>query len=235
MAMTGIFLAAALVHGQGFSVGGFGGYGMPLGPELISEYWKGGLGFGGEIRFDLNERTKIALTYLNQTLKSDIGLEDLGLGLDDIDLDELTGYGFDVDMSLSGMDIKSNIITANIVQYLNNPGGGSAVYGTAGIGYYMIGVSDVKFEYSVSGSIYGVYFDESDKQTIDMSDEGEDKFGINGGLGLEMKAGSMILFAEAKLHYVFTDLEEPEEDFDKEGGNMMFLSILGGIRMPLGM
>jgi Outer membrane protein beta-barrel domain len=93
-----------------------------------------------------------------------------------------------------------------------------AIYGTGDIVYRFQTSPESTFRpYLIGGG--GVY---NLKPTGDDVPDGADsqtKFGLNGGAGFDIKAGSASLFAEARFHNVFTD-----------GSNTNFLPITAGIR-----
>jgi opacity protein-like surface antigen len=99
------------------------------------------------------------------------------------------------------------------------PEASTGFYATLGGGYYMVKTENPdKVELTIQG------------ETIDITDEftgnssaDENKFGVNGGLGLEIAMGSSLaLFAEGKYHLIFT------ED-DKIG----LITVMGGLRFSL--
>ena len=91
------------------------------------------------------------------------------------------------------------------------------IYGTGNIVYRFRTSPESTFRpYLIGGG--GVY---NLKATGDdaAGDNSSTKFGLNGGAGFDIKAGSASLFAEARFHNVFT-----------EGSNTNFLPITAGIR-----
>ena len=241
--LLSLFVVGAL-FAQGTSISGFGGIGMPMSPAFLKDNYKSGLAFGANLRYNLNERTALSIGYQNQTLKSDFGDDFLmtiaGDEIDLEDLEDLEDLGFsldDLNMELSGLDAKANIITANLVHYLTPPSTGSGLYVTGGAGLYMMKVTDPEIKISFMGI--------SQSETVELDIETKNKMGINAGLGFEMLfGGNMFLFVEGKYHYIFTDAMdlmgidevEDEEMLDALGiddSKLSFISIVGGLRIPL--
>lgn len=234
-------IAVSALFAQGTSIAGFAGLGMPMGPEFLKENWKNGLGFGGDVRFHLNERTAISVGYMHQTFKADLDkiseIVESSLDLDELDLSDYldSDMNFDYSFSIEGLNVKANIITANLIYYLTPPSSGTGLYLTGGAGYYMMGLSDAELKYDYSIDYLGIQYSDSGSESVDMSDSDENKMGINGGLGFEFLFGAnMFLFVEGRYHYIFTDFDDVEETFGMESGKASFISIMGGLRIPLG-
>lgn len=175
-----------LVHAQrsagSFSIGGHAGAGLPIGPESFSEDFGIGLGFGGELKFNISEKTSIAGSFTIQKMM----LDDEKIKND---------YMAATDDKIEGGDVTTNIISVNLVQYFTPPDASMGFYLTAGGGYYMMSADDIKITQSGGGSL-----------TIS-TDKWENNFGINGGAGLEFGGGTLCFFAEGKFHYIFTEVE----------------------------
>jgi opacity protein-like surface antigen len=174
-----------------FSIGGFGGVGLPMGPSEFKDNWKMGIGFGGEIKYQLTDMTGLAASFTLQPFKinEDAFADEMGVNLDD--------YTIEID----GGDVKVNIMSANLIQYFTPPSAGIGLYLTAGGGYYQFSFDDVTARVLYQGEVVI-------EQTVDVN-ESENKMGLNGGLGLEMTLGSnLFLFAEGKYHYVFTESDK---------------------------
>jgi opacity protein-like surface antigen len=173
-----------LVHAQrsagSLTIGGFGGIGLPIGPESFAENFKMGLGFGGELKFNITEKTSIAGSFTMQKLMLD-------------DDKTLADNGASAGDKIEGGDISTNIISVNLIQYFTPPDAFMGFYLTAGGGYYMMSASDITITQSTGGSL-----------TIS-TDAYDNNFGINGGAGFEFGAGTLCFLAEGKFHYIFTE------------------------------
>jgi len=212
-----------------FSIGGFGGVGMPMGPEFFKDFLKMGIGFGGEFKYNFTEMTSFAASFTYQPFKLD----------EDKIIEEVT-EGEEIpegmEITVEGGTLKMSIISANLIQYFTPPEASAGFYVTAGGGYYTTKIADAKLKWA--------YMGESDEMELWKEEDwkpengfGLDKsgFGINGGLGLEMRLGTnMFLFAEGKYHYTFVEInaidEEMKEDVKKEFGKLSFITIMGGVR-----
>jgi opacity protein-like surface antigen len=186
----------------GISIGGFAGMGMLQKPEFIKKSWKNTIGYGGELKYTVNETTSLAAGYTLIPFK---------LNVDDV-------FGADAaGVSISGGELKTGIISANLLKYFTSPEASAGFYLTLGGGYYMFTFNDIKVD--------GVSQEVTDQKT-------EKKFGLNGGLGLEIKmADKLALFAEGKYHYVFTK-EEKNVEADMKG-KLQFITVMGGLRFSL--
>ena len=97
------------------------------------------------------------------------------------------------------------------------------IYGTANIVYRFQTSSESTFRpYLIGGGgVYNLKATGNDAA----GDDSRTKFGINGGAGFDIKAGSAALFAEARFHNVFTK-DEPDFTF-----NANYLPITVGVRV----
>lgn len=206
LALTLIAALAVPVFAQrtpgSISIGGFAGIGMPQKPTFIKNSWKNSLGYGGELKYNVNETTSLAAGYTIIPFK---------LNVDKV-------FGADAaGVSISGGELKTGIISANLLKYFTAPEASAGFYLTLGGGYYMFTFNDIKVD--------GEALEISDQKT-------ENKLGVNGGLGLEIKmADKLSLFAEGKYHYVFTK-EEKNVEADMKG-KLQFITVLGGLRFSL--
>lgn len=92
------------------------------------------------------------------------------------------------------------------------------IYGTGNIVYRFQTSPESTFRpYLIGGG--GVYNLKATGNDVPDGTDSSTKFGVNGGAGFDIKAGSASLFAEARFHNVFT-----------EGSNTNFLPITAGIR-----
>ena len=247
--LVGMLLSLFVVGGlfaQGTSVSGFAGVGLPMSPSFLKDNYKSGLGFGGNITFKLNERTALSLGYQNQTFGSDFGDDFINnliatMG-DEFDIGDYEDSGITPEeiadlIELGGLNAKTNIITANLVHYLSPSSSGSGIYVTGGVGYYMMKIEEPEISINFMGFNLDLPMEDWDSET-------KNKIGINAGLGFELLfGGNMFLFVEGKYHFVFTDaedlieIEEGEDElleaFGIDNGKVAFLSIVGGLRIPL--
>ena len=208
LAVVVMLVPAALAFGQISFVGGFGSYCMPMAPETFTDYWEADIGFGGEVAFSMSETSALVGSFhmLNHKLDGEKILDDMGYG----------GMG----LELEGGNLTGYAITANFMKYLSPPSAGAGFYVTAGGGYYSFKPDDA----TLSGL--------GQSQDIEMAEESETGFGLNGGVGIQFGSGSFAFFAEGRYHMTFIEMEE-EEGFAGEGGNVAFLTVKGGIRLTL--
>jgi len=197
------------------SLGGFGGVGMPQGPKEFKDYFKTSIGFGGELKYNMNETTSLGLsfTYMPFKINEDKMKEDFTAEMGDVP-----------GLTLSGGESKINIISANVIKYFTQPDASTGFYLTLGGGYYMHSMGDLKV--SAQG----------ESETIKGDDlaKAENKFGVNGGLGLEFNAGEKLaVFVEGKYHYIFTKEEKDAETGETSGGKTTFITAMAGLRLSL--
>jgi hypothetical protein len=92
------------------------------------------------------------------------------------------------------------------------------IYGTGNIVYRFQTSPESTFQpYLIGGG--GAYNLKATGSDVPDGTDSSTKFGLNGGAGFDINAGSASLFVEARFHNVFT-----------EGSNTNFLPITGGIR-----
>jgi len=194
-----------------YSLGGFGGMVMPMGPKGFKDYFKSGIGFGGEFKYNVNPTTSLGLSYTYVGFKAK---EDAFRTLFEGMLFKPAGT-----MTITIDPYTVSIISANFIKYFTQPEASTGFYLTLGGGYYMMKSPDVKVEMDgISDTEKG---------------EKENRFGLNGGLGMEIKAGQkMNFFVEGKYHYVFTKDESNSNNSDS--GKLNFITILAGLRFALG-
>jgi hypothetical protein len=194
-----------------FSIGGFGGVGLPMGGEFFKDYYKMGIGFGGELKYNFSEMSSLVGSFTYQAFKID----------KDEFIDLMAGVIPGATVEFEGGDVKTSIISANFLQYFTQPDASAGFYITAGGGYYTYKTDDVNYSLVAQGKTY------------EGTEEGESEsgFGINGGLGLEiMMGGKICLFAQGKYHYTFVEIEGDEE-MGIEDTKISFVTIMGGIRI----
>jgi len=204
-----------------FSIGAFGGINNIMSPEVPKDWLKMGIGFGGELKYNLTKMTALTanFTYISHEVEVDAMNEDF----DSIFPGATLEY--------EGGDLKANIISGNVLQYLTKPEASFGLYATIGAGYYMVKTTTATMKLSYMGTVIS-------DETWD--EESEDKFGLNGGLGFEIMMGDKLsLFAEGKYHLVFTGQgDEDDAEFEeaigkKITGKTSFISAMGGIRFSL--
>jgi opacity protein-like surface antigen len=196
------------------TLSGYGGVGLPLKPDFFKDYFKLGVGFGGEVRFNLAKMTSLSASFTHQLFR--------------LNTDKFTDYVTETrlgDVKVSGGNIKCNIISVNLIEYLTPPEARSGFYLTLGGGYYMLPSGEVTVKVGLL----------SYTEKIDID---EKKFGLNGGLGLEASLNPYLnLFIEGKYHLVFTEEtsnasmdEDANSDFS---GKTSFITVMGGLRFQL--
>lgn len=193
------------------ALGGFVGTGHPMSPEFFKDYWKtGGIGFGGEVIYNLTNKISLGARFHHLPFPLD-GDELLA----EIPLPE------GATLTLEGGDINANIFSANVLAYLTPPEASVGFYLTGGASLYQISSTEITMTAEYQG------------QTFSETQEGEemdDKFGINGGVGIEINAGGMFnVFAEGRYNYRFG--KEEGGPPEAEAGTVNFLSLLGGVRI----
>ncbi len=199
------------------TVGGFGGMGMPMGGEFFKDYYGMGIGFGGMFQYNLSEMNSLVGSFTLQSFKVDAdAFTDLMAGM-------IPVAGATVEME--GGNVKTTIISANFVRYLSQPDASMQLYFTAGGGYYSFKPEDMTVKITVPGQVIP-------DETIE-GEDAETGFGINGGLGFEIKMGPKLsLFAEGKYHYTFVEIEGVEA-LQTEDEKISFITAMGGIRIGL--
>ena len=199
-----------------YSLGAFGGIGLPMGGEFFKDYYKMGIGFGAEFKFNFTEKSSLGASFTYQPFKfdSDPFIDFLS------DLMMVPGLTIELD----GGDVNTSIFSANYFQYFTPPDASLSFYLTAGGGYYSFSTTDMSIVMKVSG-----------QTLVDETEQGESEsgFGINGGLGIEFLMGTkMYIFAEGKYHYTFVEIEG-DEDLEIEDTKLSFVTVKGGIRFIL--
>jgi len=198
-------IPASLVFGQRkagtFSIGAYANYGLPMGPEEFKDYFDPGIGFGGEIGYNIGEKTTLAASFTAAPfkIKTDAFTEEMG---------DMEGYDVEVD----GGNLRTNIISVGINQYFTAPDAALGFFVAVAGGYYMMSAEDATITVKYQGE---TVYDE----TMPGGDA-DNKFGANAGVGLEFQVAPIAsVFAGAKYHYVFT-----EDDATS------FVTIFGGVR-----
>jgi len=202
-----------------YSIGAFGGLGMPMGPKDFKDSFKKAIGFGGEFKYNMNETTSLAVSFSYVPLK--------------LDVDKLTGdlgtmKAAAADLKITGGNLNVSPISVNLIKYFSPPEASAGIYATLGGAYYMMKFTDMKISSTYSFGGQTQTFEETAKG------ESENDFGLNGGLGVEFKAGETVnIFVEGKYHYIFTKNDATDGESNKAGDKMQYLSVFGGIRLGL--
>jgi opacity protein-like surface antigen len=154
------------------------GVSLPGSPQLFRDYWSMGFGGGAGIEYAIGPVASIggSVEYNGFRFDSEKFLAQFGFG----------GLGVEV----SGGNISAVVVAANVKAMLGTTPGVATPYLTAGMGIMSVSSSDVVVTYQGSSS----------KTSVD----GETAFGITGGAGLEIPAGSAWIFVEAKYGVGFT-------------------------------
>lgn len=222
------FLLSANRDSGTFSLIGYGGFGKTNKPVFIKDYYKSALGYGGTFQCNINDNTALSISYTCLPFKIN----------KDKFVEEAMNYaqpGFeDVDIDIQARDggFKASFFSANWIKYFNPPYSSAGYYLALGGGYYMIKREDATVNGTVTVGTHPVSIPE-----VHIDGNGsENKFGLNGGLGIEINVGeSVSIVIEGKYHYVFTKDEEQEEIGGSEtSGKFQFLTVMGGIRIGLG-
>jgi len=124
-----------------FSFGGFGGVGLPMKPSSFKDYWKMGIGFGGEVKYNFSEMSSFSASFTYLPFKLD---QDAFKKL-------VAGMAQGMDIEITGGAVKTSIISANFLQYFTPPEASASLYFTAGGGYYMFKPSDVTIKATYQG------------------------------------------------------------------------------------
>ena len=202
-----------------YSLGAYGGIGLPMGGEFFKDYFKMGTGFGGEFKFNFSERSSLGASFTYQPFKlnNDEFTDALSLLFSEL----MAGTS----VSIDGGNVNTNIISANFFQYFTPPDASLSFYATAGGGYYSFSTSEATIVVTLGGQ---TVFEDTNE-----GGDSESGFGINGGLGLELLMGTkMYIFFEGKYHYTFIE-QEGIEELDIEAAKISFVTVMGGIRFIL--
>ncbi|MBN2200558.1 outer membrane beta-barrel protein [bacterium] len=189
-----------------YSIGAFGGVAMPQGPEEFKDYFKSGLGFGGEFKYNVNPKMSLAGSF---------SMVNFGYNVDQLEKEfDLEGAKLTVD----GGGVKVNVIQANVLYYLMPAGSATELYAIGGGGYYMMTPKNPdKVEIEFEGEKLDI------TEMFEMGEEeSENDFGVQFGVGMDLPLGSMNLFFEGKYHIVFTEDESTK-----------LLSVMAGLRFPM--
>jgi hypothetical protein len=189
LAVLGLALVASCAYAQRtpgtYSIGAFGGVAMPQGPEEIKDAFKSGIGFGGEVKYNVNPKVSLAGSFSMVSFK----YKDIKEG--------------GVTATLEGGGFKTNVIQANVLYYLMPAGSATELYAIGGGGYYMQ-TMEVPDKIKVGGETYD-YSDFIGEETENKITEND--LGVQFGVGMDLPLGSMNLFFEGKYHIVFTEDE----------------------------
>lgn len=176
-----IFCTQLLAQG-GISIKLSGGVGLPLKPTEIKDAYKMGFHGGAAVMFHLSKSVTIEGEADYTVFKID----------DDKLLKEMNVSG--MNLKFSGGDLSSLTIMGNLKLYL--------VPATNPLSLYVFGgggLASVKFA-EIEITIPGFYTDKTPSTT-------ESKAAAQAGAGIQIGAGSLTLFAEAKYVNVFTEDE----------------------------
>jgi opacity protein-like surface antigen len=188
---------------RAFTLGASGGLGVPVGD--FGERVKTGFNVGAHLAFKpavLPFGVRVEGQFNRFGIKG-VGLDDLGGGDIDGEFDEEFPFDFDIDGN-------ARIISGTINGVLGVPAASSAVRP------YLIGGAGVYNE-KVSINILGLSVSDS-----------RNKFGLNGGAGIEFGLGGLAAFIEARYHVIF-DAEDDEET-GASGSNTQYVPISFGIK-----
>lgn len=207
-----IIFASTLVFARtpgSYSIGGFGGLSLPQGPDEFKDYFKSGIGFGAEVKYNLNEKTSLVGSFASIPFK---------FNEDKMAEDIAEWVGDEIEVNIEGGGFKVNAIQADLLYYLSQPEASTGLYITGGGGYYMSKTQNPdKVEITYLGETIDI------TEEFEGEEETENDLGVNFGAGLELAMGTSInLFVEGKYHIVFTEDESTK-----------FITLMGGLRLSL--
>ncbi len=149
-----------------------------------------------------------------------------------------TGYNVSVFLNMTNTTSPVGFRIEGLYNEMAFPGGGSASHriaggtanltydlqgmsGSATSGLYVIGGVGLYGSYDRSTASDGFVFDSNNSPT-------QTNFGLNGGLGYRFPLSDMTAFAEARVHFLFTNSNNPA-DPNYNAGNATFIPIVFGI------
>ncbi len=214
-----MFTSSQLVA-QSLSVGLFGHFNFPQTPKSFKDSFTTGIGLGGELKYDLSNRTSLRFNWRcqSQDIKTD----------DDIIIDELVGGPIEgVTFNVRGGDISMSSISTNIIHYILQPKHLPSLYFTIGGSFHFIKTKDFCLDGTFEGQTMIVITYYAPEETVV-------KLGIHEGFGLEKTIQNRFaVFTEIQYTYIFTGSLTKEYIWDYNYDpdlKLSYLTLFAGIR-----
>jgi hypothetical protein len=181
--------------------------GLPQSPDRFVDIWNPGAGIGAEARLHLSKFDALSVGFAVQTFGLD---RQKYLG----SVGPRVGATWEV---IGGGSIQTSLLTVDYVRYFTRPRSGPGFYLLAGGGFYMERPKDIEIEATIIYPGFPKY-----KFTAD-ADEPENRPGLNGGAGVELRLSSRIALAVESRYHLFFSRNE----------NTSFLTVSGGLRIGI--
>jgi len=256
LSLPGILAPADRKAGS-FSVNGFAGPCVLLGPSDFRQYYRPRVGFGGMLRYSITEKSVIGIGYLRIPYRLDRNRfeKELRDGIRLSELDVLGLHTSSLNVLLDGGGLTANLFSINFIRYFTRPESRTGLYLTGGFGYCLLDFNDL----TVDGSIQGTLVDSSTGTTVPVDEPigritysggelkkntgMENRSGLNAGLGFEFRIWKNVtVFAESKYHCVLTEAKTRPAgsvggvgsgSLEKTGGKVQWISTMAGFRAGL--
>ncbi|MBN2031221.1 outer membrane beta-barrel protein [bacterium] len=171
-----------------FSVGGFGGVGMPVGPSLFQDYYQWNFNAGVDFIYHFSQMTGLHfhMTYQPYHFDDHQVKEEL---------EDAFGESGSVD-EIRGGSIWMSLFSMHLMQYLQSPNRSPRFYVFIGGGLAIRKTADIE----INGSIFNYQYNRTD--TL----RSETTFGLSGGAGFTITCTENIsLFAQGQYHHIFSE------------------------------
>ncbi|MCJ7813011.1 hypothetical protein MUP95_06820 [bacterium] len=185
-----MFTSSQLVA-QSLSVGLFGNFNFSQTPKSFKDSFTTGIGLGGEIKYNLLNRTSLRFNwrYQSQDIKTD----------EDIIIHELVGGPIEgATFNVRGGEMTMSSFSTSIIHYIIKPKQLPSLYFTIGGSFHFIKTKDLCLDGTFEGQTMTVI-------TYYAPDETVVKLGIHEGFGLEKYIQNRFsVFTEIQYTYLFT-------------------------------
>ncbi len=202
------------------SAGAFGHLNIPQTPKSFKDSFSTGIGLGGELKYDLSNRTSLRLNVWcqSQDIKTD----------EETIIDVLIGGPIEgVTFNVRGGDISMSTISTSLIHYLLKPKHLPSLYFTIGGSFHFIKTKSLFLDGTFEGQTMPVISYYAPDETVV-------KLGIHEGFGLEKTIGNRFsVFTEIQYTYLFTGSLTKEYIWDYDYNpdlELSYLTCFAGIR-----
>ena len=217
-------LVSSSLHGQNnkkrFSIGGFGGIGVPISPKIFKDYYRLSPNVGVDFMYNFTNYTSVYLNFNFQQFHFNDNKARK-------EINEMFGESGSVSDIIDG-SMELGLTSINLLQYFHSTTRQFRFYILLGGGLTIRKTDNIQ----IKGSVLNYQYDRTDTLNSETS------FGLNGGVGFMLTFSDGIhLFIQGQYYQILSEgfnLWNPEIfTVENTGKRLSFICLIAGLRFVL--